>query len=441
MAELVWSFAVQEVLKKIVKLAAEQMSLAWGFKKELAKLKDSLLMMETILHDLDRIKAEHKAVKLWVEKLEDVVFEADVLLDKIAFEDLRRKVETGKEVMVSYFVSSSKNPLVFRLKMASKIKGIAKALHEHYRAASAVGLVAITSKETESDDDITQILETDSFLDEIGVIGREIEVCEIVNKLIDPSHHEALFVLPIVGLGGLGKTAVAKVIFNHEVIRENFDTTLWVYVSKSFVIKKILRAILETLNANSCGFDSKEALLQELKKWLNDKRYFLVLDDVWNENLNLWNELKACLLKITKKSGCVVVVTTRSDEVAEITETQYYSRHYLRRLSDDHCWSLFEKCAFINEWPTTLKLDEVREELVEKFSGIPLVVKALGGMVKIDKNRDGLQCTLENLIRILLQDENYISTIKLGVDRLPLSFSLKQYNSSKFSQDFKFKRE
>lgn len=151
--------------------------------------------------------------------------------------------------------------------------------------------------------------------------------------------------------------------------------------------------------------------------------------------------MKACLLKISQRSGNVVVVTTRSDRVAEIMET--HSRYHLTKLSDDHCWSLFKKYAFGNELLGIPELDIVRKELLKRFGGIPLVVKVLGGIVKFDENHLGLQETLENLMRIQLQDENHvISTIKLTVDRLPLS-SLKQCfaYSSNFPKGFKFRKE
>ncbi|XP_022145115.1 LOW QUALITY PROTEIN: putative disease resistance protein RGA3 [Momordica charantia] len=456
MAEFLWTFGVQEVLKKTVKFAAEQIGLAWGFNEELIKLRDSLLMVEAIVHDVDRIKSQYPGVKPWLEKLQDIVFEADVLLEDLAYEHLRRNVETSKKAMVSSFASSSKNPLVFRLKMANKTKAIAKKLHDHYCLGSVVGLVAITSKQTETEsepsDHLSQMLETDSFLDDIGVIGRETEVSEIVNELIELSNREeAMSVLPIVGMGGLGKTFLAKAIMNHEKIMENFDTTIWVSVSEPFVVKKILKVILETLDANFSGVDSKEVLLKELQKLLHDKKYILVLDDVWNENPNLWNELKTCLLKITPKFGCAVVVTTRmcscsdykDDEVAEIMET--CGRHHLKKLSNDHCRSLFKKCAFGNELLIFPQLDVIWEELAKKFGGIPLVVKVFGGMVKLDKNNNhkGLKSTLENLMRIPLPDEKMVlSTIKLSVDRLPSS-SLKQCFTycSNFPRDFYFKKE
>jgi len=145
------------------------------------------------------------------------------------------------------------------------------------------------------------------------------------------------------------------------------------------------------------------------------------------------------LLKINKNIGIAIVVTTRSDKVAEIMETKY--RHHLSPLLDDHCWSLFEKCAF--EGKLGVIPDVIRGQLVKKFGGIPLVVKVLGGMVKSCKNDEELQSSLENLVRIELpKDDLILFTIKLSVDRLPSS-SLKQCFAycSNFPPDFIFFKE
>ena len=99
-------------------------------------------------------------------------------------------------------------------------------------------------------------------------------------------------------------------------------------------------------------------------------------------------------------------------------ETNY--KHHLRRLPDDQCWSLFEKCAFESDLPIIPYI--IRGQLVKKFGGIPLVVKVLGGMVKSCKNDVELQSTLKNLGRIELpKDDLILSTIKLSVDHLPSS--------------------
>lgn len=80
---------MQEVLKKVVTRAAEQIGLAWGLEKELSKLRKWLLKTETILRDINTRKLYNHSVKLWVEDLQHLVREADDLLDELVYEDLR----------------------------------------------------------------------------------------------------------------------------------------------------------------------------------------------------------------------------------------------------------------------------------------------------------------------------------------------------------------
>ncbi|XP_022932629.1 disease resistance protein RGA2-like isoform X2 [Cucurbita moschata] len=429
MAEFLWTFAVQESLKKTVIMAAEQIGLAWGFQEELSKLEEALSRARAILRNVDRTKADHEYLNLWVKKLEDIVFEADNLLDELAYEDVRRKVEIETVSIISFST--------FYIKMANKIPTVAKKLQEFISTNPPPLCVATTSNEAEID--LNQTRETDSFPEEIEFIGRKTEVSYIVDKLLALESQKPLVVLTIVGTGGLGKTTLVKKVFHHDMIRKNFDTTIWVCVSHPFKINKILRAIVGSFNPTFGGSDEREVILRELQNLLSAKKYLLVLDDVWNEEPILWNELRACLVKINQKVGSAIVVTTRSGKVAEIMETDYI--HHLRQLPDDDCWALFQKCVFGSDIP--IIPDVIRGQLVKKFGGIPLVVKVLGGMVKSCKNDEELQSTLENLVRIELPKEDLILfTIKLSVDRLPSS-SLKQCFAycSNFPPDFHFYKE
>ncbi|XP_022158717.1 putative disease resistance protein RGA3 [Momordica charantia] len=440
MAEFLWTFAVQEVLKKVAKVAAEQIGLAWGLKKELHELREWLLKTETFLRDINKRKLHHDSVRLWVDKLQHLVHEAEHLLDELVYEDLRRKVVTGKMKKVRDFVSPSNNILAFRVKMARKMKNITDLLCKHYCEAGPLGLVGDGSAEIEID--IAQLRETISELDDFEVVGRDVEVSKIVNQLIDATNTHVTSILPIVGMGGLGKTTMAKVVFNHERIKTHFDKTIWVCVSEPFLVNKILGAILGTLRGTSSGLDNKEALLHELKKEMHGKRYFLVLDDVWNESHSLWDELKNCLMRITERSENSILVTTRSAEVAKIMET--LPNHHLSKLSDDQCWSLFLESANVNGLSITSSL-KVVQELVKKIGGIPLVARVLGRAVKFEGDYETWVTTLESIIRtrLQLQEESFVlSILKLSVDRLPLS-SLKQCFSycSNFPKDFVFEKE
>ncbi|KAL4016780.1 hypothetical protein IC575_024437 [Cucumis melo] len=147
------------------------------------------------------------------------VYEADDLLDELVYEQIRQTVEqTGK-----------------------------------FREAA-----------------LNQIPETTSILD-FEVEGREAEVLEILKLVIDSSDEDHTSVLSIVGMGGLGKTTLAKMVFNH-------DATEWVCVSKPFIVVKILEAIFEGLTNTSSGLNSREALLNRLPEEMREeKSIFLYL--------------------------------------------------------------------------------------------------------------------------------------------------------------------
>lgn len=433
---------MQEILKKTLYLAAQQIRLAWGFKPELSKLCTSLLLVEAILRDVDRTKSDRESVKIWVAKLQDLALDAEILLDELSYENLRREMDVNgdSKKRVRDFFSFS-NPLVFRLKMAHKIRTITQVLNEIKGEASAVGVIPeVESREIEADNG--QIPETDSFLDEFEVVGRGVDISRIVNIVVDSATHARITVIPIVGMGGLGKTTVAKAVFNHELVKAHFDETIWVCVTATFDDKKILRAILESLTNLPSGLDSKDAILRRLQKELEGKRYFLVLDDVWNENVKLWNNLKSLLLKITNSIGNRVLVTTRSEEAGKIMET--FPIYHLEKLSDDECWSIFKERASANGLPLNPELEVIKNVLAEQFGGIPLVAKVLGGAVQFKKRTETwLMSTLETLIMNPLQNENdVLSILRLSVDHLPNS-SLKQCFAyfSNFPKGFNFEKE
>ncbi|XP_022145177.1 putative disease resistance protein RGA3 [Momordica charantia] len=440
MAEFLWTFAVQEVLRKIVKVAAQQIGLAWGLEKELSKLTKWLLKAETILGDINRRKLHHDSVRLWMEDLQDVVHEAHDLLDELVYEDLRRKVEIGKMNKVRGSISRSYNLFSFRRKMAKKMKDVTETLYKHYCEASPLGLVGDESIET-NQIVLKQIRETTSNLN-FEVVGREIEVSNIVKLVIDSSNEHHTSIIPIVGMGGLGKTTLAQMIFNHEVIKGHFDKTIWICVSEPFIIINILEGIFQGLTKTSSGLNSKETLVQKLQEEMHGKKYFLVLDDVWNEESGLWDDLGDCLKQITEKSGNCIIVTTRSLEVATTIET--VSSHHLKKLSDDQSWFLFKGSANANGLSMNPKLDIIREILVKKIGGVPLVAKVLGGAIKFEGDYETWVKKVKSVVRNISKDDKdfVLSILKLSVDCLPL-LSLKQCFAycSNFSKDCVFDKE
>ncbi|XP_050935103.1 putative disease resistance protein RGA3 [Cucumis melo] len=284
MGDFLRTFAVEEMLKKVLKVAGEQIGLAWGFQKHLSKLQKWLLKAEAFLRDINMRKLHHDSVRMWVDDLRHLVYQADDLLDEIVYEHLRQKFHTRKMKKVCDFFSPSSNAFIFRCNMAKRMMTLVELLEKHYNEASPLGLVVNENARPEIDV-ISQYRETISELEDHKIVGRDVEVESIVKQVIDASNNQLTSILPIVGMGGLGKTTLAKLVFNHELVRQHFDKTVWVCVSEPFIVNKILLDILQNLKGGtSNGGDSKEVLLRELQKEMLGQTYFLVFDDVWNEN-------------------------------------------------------------------------------------------------------------------------------------------------------------
>ncbi|KAL6135602.1 hypothetical protein ACLB2K_067829 [Fragaria x ananassa] len=341
-AEFVLTFAAEGILTKVSSLAAQELALAWGFKAELEKLGESLSSIQDFLRGAaERPDDEGKAVEKWVKKLKHVAEDADDILDDFNYELLRRKVELHNHMKrkVLNFLSAS-NPLLFRVKMAHKIKKINDSLALLKSQAAFIHLVAKKGDSRQRPDRV----QTDSFFEDgEKVVGREDAVTKIVTTLISSDNQQKnLSVMAIVGMGGLGKTTLAKSVYNEPAIDKHFPKRIWVCVSNTFEVDTILSLMVES-QTKKAGMKSRDALLQVLREEITGKRYVLVLDDVWNEERGKWEDLMRCLSKLNSNPGSCIIVTTRSTNVSTIAET--LPRPELRKLSEEDCWSIRASAA------------------------------------------------------------------------------------------------
>ncbi|XP_017974561.1 PREDICTED: putative disease resistance protein RGA3 [Theobroma cacao] len=432
---------VEVILAKVISLAAEQISLALGFKEELTLLHDSLTIIQALLQDADRRQEEDRAVKLWLEKLRDVAYEADDVLDEFAYDVLRRKVEIQNRLMkkVSYFFSLS-NSRAFGVMMAKKIRKINMSLRNVNNQANLFGLqrrvtdmVALPR--------VNQV--THSFLgDSSQVIGREDDVSKAVELLTNSACLQALPVLSIVGMPGLGKTTLAKLVCKHDQIQKHFSRIIWVCVADDFNVERILLEMLESLTQNSCTVKYKDTILRKILEKLGGDNYLLILDDVWNEDTEKWEDLRSCLLGITKNIECRVIVTTRKENVALGMGTLPEYMHHPRKLVDEECWSIIKGRAFENS-SIPPELEVIGKDIAKKCRGVPLVARVIGGTMSNKRDKDQwLSIRNSHVWDSLEKDNGILSILKLSFDRLPSS-SLKQCFAycSLFPKDFDIKRE
>ncbi|KAM2066656.1 hypothetical protein ACFX1T_043104 [Malus domestica] len=239
------------------------------------------------------------------------------------------------------------------------------------------------------------------------IFGREQEKKDLVSKLLNESRQEerSLLVIPIVGMGGMGKTTLAQQAFNDENVKACFKIKIWVCVSDPFDEIKIAKAIIEGVGATPPNSDELETLLQCIFKSIEGKKFLLVLDDVWTEDERKWEKLKLPLIQ-SGDCGSRILVTTRKQKVADMMGAPTHTI-YLERLSEQNCLSIFNRMAFYNG-DKDGALEAIGEEIAKKCKGLPLAAKTLGSLMRFKKTEKEWQEVLNSKIWELEEVEQQV---------------------------------
>ncbi|XP_037419461.1 putative disease resistance protein RGA3 [Triticum dicoccoides] len=161
-------------------------------------------------------------------------------------------------------------------------------------------------------------------------------------------------------------------------VKHHFELVLWVCVSHKFVIEETIRSIIEVATVEQCDLTQMEALQKELCGVLGNKRYLLVLDDVWNEDGQKWDAMRS-LLNLHAGSGSAIIVTSRSNQVASIMGT--LPPHQISLLNEDESWELFRRIAFGREVEKQEELISMAKCIVHKCERLPLAIKATSALL------------------------------------------------------------
>ncbi|GLT44769.1 hypothetical protein SLA2020_186460 [Shorea laevis] len=451
MADLILGPLVDVTISKVISVTTEQLYLAVGFKQELKKFRVVLSMVRGVLQDAEEKKVTgHFDLQPWLKELGNIVEEADNVVDEIAYERLRYKV-AQKQMWkkVSYFFTLS-NPLAFRLKIASRIKDLNLDLASLNDWATGLGLQhRLANKLPEH----VEFQQTNSSLDDPStIVGRGNKVLEVVQSLIDSGNDVDLPVVSIVGMGGIGKTTLAKLVCNDQRIQSHFFKIVWVCVSKNFDVNQILVEMLKTVSQdNSVDLVSQDILVEKLREKLEEeakkeedegkkkeehegkkneelegKKYLLILDDVWNEKSQKWEDLRSCLLRIGKNVRSRVLVTTRSKNVASTMGTLSEHMHHLEKLSDEDCWAIIKQRAFASS-SFSLELEGIGKDIAKKCGGLALVANVIGGSLYNNRKDDDWLSIKNNSEEwgSIQEAKGVLRVLQLSFDRLPLP-ALKQ---------------
>lgn len=266
---------VDAVVKKLASGLWKELQLERSVHTDIEKLKSKLSTIQDVLDDAEKKSIFSKALQGWLRKLVELALDAEDVVEEFETEALRRRIERYDRMTVKvrdFF--SSNNPIAFRSKMARKINDVIKRFDEIAKQNTDFNLMV------KSDSDRPVDRETKSLVVESEIVGRDDEQKQVMEFLVDKDNEKNISILPIIGLGGIGKTTLAQMVHHNDKIKEQFELRMWVYVGEKFDEKVVLQKMVEQVPEEQGNLSIPETMSSFLQEKFRTNRFLLVLDDL-----------------------------------------------------------------------------------------------------------------------------------------------------------------
>ncbi|CAL1363374.1 unnamed protein product [Linum trigynum] len=371
-------------------------------------LSSAFKAIEAVLKDAEQQQLTSEAVKVWIQNLKDVAYEMDDVLDEWNTAILLHEEEEGHgnehswlEMQLlrifsclfkvcPFFIPFSWNSfdeIGVRYDVGSKIKVLNQRLDVIDKEKNTYNFTTYNDCNNSAHRDLGVGRKLTSSVLYTEVKGREVEKAELVKMLVsdrEDSESCGLQVISIVGMGGLGKTTLAKLVYREVRMKGNhFDKCIWVCVTDTFDEVRVAKSILGALWDSRVDVEGDFAdVLEKIHNCVRKLKLFLVLDDAWEQDVSRWEELMGVLR--FAKAGSRILVTTRKETVANTLGCTRSQMIRLLPLSQDACWLVFSGHAFLGWDSKEIELvKDIGEKIVrQKCNGLPLAAKVLGAALR-----------------------------------------------------------
>ncbi|KAI3854336.1 hypothetical protein MKX03_012798 [Papaver bracteatum] len=376
MVDAVVSFAV----KKLGDALIRETNFLLGVRDGVQELRDELRRMQFFLKDADAKQQQgDERVRNWVADIRNVAYHAEDVVDTFMLK-IGATPESGGGVLS---LIKRKALMIKNLRHLRKVGEKIQAIQAKLKAISS-STVTYGIKELPNDKPSSSIAPLRNYylhVQDEDVTGLEEHTKTLLTEL--SKDEERLCVVSIVGVGGLGKTTLAKKIFKHDDVMRHFDCRAWCSISQQLNMRDVLLGIINKfMNPNQTELSTMNDrnLVEKLSDYLQDKRYFIVLDDLWG--FQDWSMLSPAFPK--GKRGSKILLTTRNKEVASQADP-WSLQLEPELLNEEESWELLCKKAFpkatrdANSYPANL--EKLGRKMVHKCGGLPLAICALGGIL------------------------------------------------------------
>ncbi|KAJ3680256.1 hypothetical protein LUZ60_016534 [Juncus effusus] len=370
---------VDTCTEKIQGFIEEKVVSVFGVKEEFNKLLNIMKFVQSTLTDVKRRRIEDSVSRTWINELTDAMYEAEDIIDDFRSEFEKPSDDRASSSSFDQIVSNINlfNPFSWlttvrsRFEINDRIINLIKKIDEISRNREVFRVDQIEPNTQSS----TNRRQTSPIIDS-DIVGREIEnASRKLVGVITSNHEQKLQIVAIVGMGGIGKTTLAQKIYGNSLLKDIFQTRIWVCVSQEYSAVKLLQQIIREIEPNAREVDTIAELHLKLATVISGKRFFLILDDVWQSVV--WTDLLKKSLEFAA-SG-VILLTTRDKDVTMRVHSTHV--HEVQKLSRRAGWELLCKKAYIKDEEDMLNLRDVGSKIVKKCDGLPLAIEVIGSLL------------------------------------------------------------
>ncbi|XP_022717173.1 probable disease resistance protein At1g58602 [Durio zibethinus] len=392
---MAWS-AVSSVLLRISDLIAQEATSLWGVEEQVDRLQRELRWMQCFLIDADKRQGESERIRLWVSEIRDLAYDAEDVVETFVLR-IGSKRKGGCFNVVKRSACILKEGWMLH-KIGSEMEEIITKITELTRRLQTYGIKELSNGEGLSySHEKQEWRRSYPHVVEDNIVGFSEKIKELVSVVTDETGR-SYRVVSICGMGGLGKTTLAKMVYHHSLVRGHFNRLAWVYVSQQCQRRKVWVDILSGLGIMDKEDRDKrdEDLVEKLFSFLKDKKCLVIIDDLWS--IQAWDTIKAAFP--LRETSSKILLTSRNKEVASHVDRRGYL-YELEYLNEENSWELFQKIAFPDRDSSgngvDPKMEVLGKDMVRHCAGLPLAIIVLGAILAAKNSLNEWQMVSENV--------------------------------------------
>ncbi|PHT81104.1 hypothetical protein T459_14119 [Capsicum annuum] len=432
MADAFVSFAVQ----KLGDFLIQEVNLRLGLREDVQWLRNELLFMQSFIKHAEENPSGDQRVQQWVFEINSVANDAVAILETYSFG--ASDVDGFASRLKACTCICTKETKFY--KVGKEIQSLKQRIMDISRKRETYGITDINNAPTRPNNQsamVRTLRRTTSYVDDqdrLFVGFREVVEILLAELLKEEPRRS---VISIFGMGGLGKTTLARNLYTNLNIVSSFPTRAWICVSQEYNTMDLLRNIIKSIQRRTKeNIDLLEKMTEtDLESYLRDllkeDKYLVVVDDVWRREA--WESLKRAFPD--SKSGSRVIITTRKEDVAERADNKGFV-HKLRYLSQEESWDLFCK-KLLDVQAMVSAMEGLAKDMVDKCGGLPLAIVVLSGLLSHKKGLEEWKKVKTQLWQNIKDDSLEISfLLSLSYNDLPTALKQCFLSFGMFPEDY-----